>query len=281
MNDLHLGAAKGTGDKGFLPEYFESLAALEEGHFWFRARCSLVLHAARRHFPSARRILDLGCGTGALTGRLRRIYKDAFFVGVDCFPEALNAAIRPAEASGLVLADAVSLPFLDAFDLVCMLDVLEHIKEDQEALRQAWLALRPGGGILLTVPQHPRLWSRQDEHSCHYRRYRASELREKIKQTGFHIASETSFTSLLLPLMFLVRLLRGLMAKGYRNSADDPMSELKIPGRINMLLGLLMSLEFSLIRAGVRFPFGGSLMVAALKPHDTNPCSVNRAADIL
>jgi SAM-dependent methyltransferase len=258
--------------KGFLPEYFESLAALEDDHFWFRARHRIVLHAARGHFPSAKRILDMGCGTGALTGRLKRLYEDALVVGLDFFPEALRAAKKNADVRDLVLADAICLPFLGSFDLICMLDVLEHLKEDEKALRQVWLALRPGGGVLVTVPQHPRLWSRQDEASCHCRRYCASELREKLIQTGFRMVFETSFTSLLLPLMFLNRLIRDSLAKHGLDRGEDPMAELKISKTVNRFLGLAMSFEFSLIRAGVSFPFGGSLLAAALKPYETTSC---------
>ena len=66
--------------------------------------------------------------------------------------------------------------------------------------------MRPGGGFMATVPQHPALWSLQDEHAHHVRRYTARGLRRKVEAAGFEVVRMTSFVSLLLPMLVAARL---------------------------------------------------------------------------
>lgn len=155
--------------------------------------------------------------------------------------------------------DARRQPYVDEFDVIGAFDVLEHIEEDEAVQQQMSRALRPAGGIILTVPQHPWLWSRQDEHACHVRRYRMGELQEKVVRAGFEIVLQTSFVSLLLPTMAASRLLQR------DSSAADASAELRLPAALNFAFALVMHLERGLIRAGARLPVGGSLLLVAHK----------------
>ena len=69
-------------------------------------------------------------------------------------------------------------------------------------------AVRPAGGVLLTVPQHPWLWSNTDEVALHVRRYQSGELERKVQAAGFRILFSASYTALLLPLMAASRFRR-------------------------------------------------------------------------
>ena len=100
--------------------------------------------------------------------------------------------------------------------MVGAFDVIEHISEDEEALAQLRRAVRPGGGVLVTVPQHPRLWSPADDYGEHKRRYRRRELVEKVSAAGLEIERITSFVSLLLPAMIASRFLDRRRAEGLR-----------------------------------------------------------------
>ena len=102
--------------------------------------------------------------------------------------------------------DARCILFECEFDVVGTFDVLEHLVEDERALAQMFNAARPGGGLLVTVPQHRFLWSESDRFAMHQRRYSRTELRKKVESAGFQIERITSFNSLLLPLMILSRL---------------------------------------------------------------------------
>jgi hypothetical protein len=118
--------------------------------------------------------------------------------------------------------------------------------------------VHPHGGLLLTVPQHPFLWSEFDARAGHVRRYRAKELRAKVIQSGFEIVRMTSFVALLLPLMLISRLARRRPAPDY-----DPLADLRVVGWLNRTLERVLDLERLLIRSGLSLPAGGSLLVVA------------------
>jgi hypothetical protein len=111
------------------------------------------------------------------------------------------------------------------------------------------------------VPQHPALWSKQDEKACHVRRYTAAELAGKVQRAGFEILDSGSFVSLLLPLMWLSR----SMANRGSNTEHDAMAELRIGKLMNLMLKAVMHVEMGLISIGVRFPAGGSRFLVARK----------------
>jgi SAM-dependent methyltransferase len=161
----------------------------------------------------------------------------------------------------LLQMDARSIPFEREFDVVCAFDVIEHIVEDEEVLAQMYRAVKPGGGIMLTVPQHRWLWSRTDDYARHERRYRRSELVAKVQAAGFSVRRVVSFVSLLLPLMIASRALEGLRA-----NAIDTHREFGLPSWINAALRATLDFERRLIVLGVSFPIGGSLLLVAQRP---------------
>ena len=158
--------------------------------------------------------------------------------------------------------DARRIPFRGEFDVVGAFDVIEHIEDDRAVLAELGAAAAPAGGLLLTVPQHPFLWSEYDVRAGHLRRYSARELGAKVMEAGLEIVRMTSFVALLLPFMYLSR--RAQRAPG----ADyDPLAELRIAPWLNRVLEGALGAERVLIKAGVDFPVGGSLLVVARRPH--------------
>ncbi len=127
-------------------------------------------------------------------------------------------------------------------------------------LKQLFQAVKPGGGVLITVPQHRFLWSRQDEYACHVRRYEPSELEDKVLAAGFTLVRSTSFVTLLTPLMLMSR-----WRKQKRAGDFDPLDELRLGAALNGALGQVMKLEATLIRSGLNMPFGGSRLVLATR----------------
>lgn len=248
------------GGAGFQPEAFAELASLEAGNFWFRARNRLIVWALRRHFPDMRRYLEVGCGTGYVLAGVAKAYPQAQLTGSEVFSVGLPYAARRVQKAELLQMDARHLPYENEFDVIGAFDVLEHIEEDEMVLSEMKRALRSDGGIILTVPQHPRLWSQQDEYACHVRRYKMGELRNKVKQAGFRVVFETSFVSLLLPAMAASRLLQSK-----KQFVDDEMAELRLPKLLNSAFETVMKAERFLIRMGVRFPIGGSDLLVAKK----------------
>lgn len=248
------------GGAGYDPEHYDRLFALEASHFWFRARNRLIQWALGRYFPGARSFCEIGCGTGYVLTAVRDVLPGAAISGSEAFAAGLPfAALRVPEAH-LMQMDARAIPFAEEFDAIGAFDVIEHITDDGAALREMHGALVPGGGLLLTVPQHPWLWSWMDDEAHHVRRYTGGGLRGKVEAAGFRVERMTSFVSLLLPAMMLSRL-----ARRRRQVEADPYAEFRISPTVNRLLEWVLALERGLIRAGVSFPAGGSLLLVARK----------------
>jgi SAM-dependent methyltransferase len=245
---------------GFDEAYFQHLPQVEEKSFWFRSRNALIIWALRRYFPKGQSLLEVGCGTGFVLRGVRDAFPRMRLVGGELFEAGLAVAAQRVPDAKLLKLDARDLPFKEEFDVVGAFDVLEHIDDDKRALASMYRALRPGGGLLVTVPQHPRLWSAVDEYSRHVRRYQRGELPRKLRECGFDVLRHTSFVSLLLPLLALSRL-------RFRDKNDfDPLSEYRAPRFVDSTLGWVQAAERALIRRGLSFPAGGSLLVVARRP---------------
>lgn len=253
-------SAGGTGGDAFYQH--DALFAAEQSHFWFRGRERLVVWALQRHFPSAATLLDVGCGRGSLLAGIRRHVPAIQLAGAELLDAGLKAA-RPRLAPDIRLyqLDATALPFDREFDVVTSCDVLEHIDDDRAVLRELFRAVIPGGGIIVTVPQHRWLWSAVDAYSHHRRRYVRTELVSAIEQAGFVVERVTSFVTSLLPLILLLRLRKQRLDDGF-----DPTAELKIGALPNAVLGRMLGADIAAIRMGASLPVGSSLLAVARRP---------------
>jgi SAM-dependent methyltransferase len=245
---------------GFKPEYFAKLATFEEGNFWFRARNRLIQWALANYFPNAESFFEVGCGTGFVLSGVSETSPRMRLAGSEIFDDGLVFARARLPGVDLYQMDARHIPFEREFDVIGAFDVLEHVVEDDVVLRQMFMATRPGGGLLVTVPQHRFLWSASDEHAMHQRRYSRTELRSKVEQAGFDIERITSFISLLLPVMIYSRM--------KRNSSRDFQlwREFEISRPLNAVLANILAVERALVERGVSFPAGGSLLLIAKRP---------------
>jgi SAM-dependent methyltransferase len=246
---------------GFPAQSFARLAAREDRNYWFRARNRLIVWALGRHFQVLRDYLEVGCGTGYVLSAVEAAFPSAMTVGGEAHRAGLEYAARRVRRSRLLQIDAASIPFRDAFDAIGCFDVLEHIEDDGRVLAECFHALRRGGGIVLTVPQHPFLWSASDEYALHVRRYTRAELLGKLRLAGFRPVLVTSFVALLLPAMLAARARQRQLDAAY-----DPEAEFAVGRVANALLEGVLDFERQLIRLGLRFPFGGSLLIVAKKP---------------
>jgi ubiquinone/menaquinone biosynthesis C-methylase UbiE len=251
--------AMGDG-RGFDPVFFKELANLESGNFWFRGRNRLIVWALKHWFPKATSLLEVGCGTGFVLSGIAKALPDMTLVGSELYFEGLAIAAEKVPTATFLQMDATLIPFDREFDVVGAFDMLEHIERDDLVLEQLYRATVPGGGIMITVPQHPSLWSKVDEYAKHVRRYRGADLEKKVSQAGFRVVMVTSFVSVLLPFMYLSRL--NARAK---SASFDPLSELRLPRLLNWGLGSALAIEEFFIRCGLRLPAGGSLLLVAVK----------------
>jgi len=223
-------------------------AALEDRHWWYAARRSLLRVQLRGHAPG--RALDVGCGSGGNSAAMRDLGWDV--VAVDTSPASLEAArLRGLD---VLRGDARRLPFPDgSFDLVLSTDAWEHVVEDDLVAREAQRVLRPGGQLLVTVPAGMDLWSGHDLALGHHRRYERGELVALAERAGFQVDAAFGWNVLLRPI-----------ARMRRRRRQESASEMApVHPVVNAGLRMLLWLESVL---PVRSRRGISLVLLATKP---------------
>ena len=209
---------------------------------------------------SPAKLLDAGCGTGGLIGRLAPRHPHWCWVGLDASELACDFARRRLGASAeIVEGRAEALPFDDArFDAVVSADVLYHIDDDAAALRECVRVLRPGGALVINVPAYQWLWSYHDEAVHSKRRYSRSGLLAKLVTAGLAPVRATYWNTLPFPLVVVRRKLLPAPADG---------SDVHLfPGPIETLFNGAMALERAWLRTLGALPFGTSVFVVARKP---------------
>jgi ubiquinone/menaquinone biosynthesis C-methylase UbiE len=245
-------------------EYEAKYHLLEEGHWWFRARRDLVRSLVLQLCPDrSKQVLEIGCSSGVL---IRCLQQEGYasVVGIDISKEAIAECHRHGTSNAQVM-DAQRLDFPDdQFDIITASDVLEHLADDVGALRDWHRVLKPGGAVVIFVPAFRLLWSEHDVANQHHRRYRLSELNQKVVAAGFAVERQSYWnTSLFLPIA-AVRAVKRLFPKP--GGAKAPDNDLfPPPAPVNWALLQTLSTEnFAFVR-GLNFPFGVSAMIIARK----------------
>lgn len=245
-------------NQGYDPERFAAIPDIDDHNFYRLARRRLFTWALGRYFPAARSYLEVGAGLGVVLSAVAQARPELELWGTEIYASGLEALAANVPRARLFQADARSLPFRSAFDVIGAFDVLEHIDDDAGVLAELGAVLKPGGGLLVSVPQHPSLWSARDEAVSHKRRYTRGELVRKLEQAGFSITRATSFMSLPIPAMWW-------SAVRHRELRDDydPFAEFKIGRLPNAILNGVLAFERGLLQRGVSFPVGGTLLAVA------------------
>jgi SAM-dependent methyltransferase len=237
----------------------DEMAAIEDHHWWFVGKRLLVaaLLGDRLTRPDLR-VLDVGCGTG---GVLAHLAERATTVGVDRSRQAL-AHCRRRGLTRLAVADMDRVPFAPAtFDVILMLDVLEHFHDDVAVVANARPLLRPGGALLVSVPAHQSLWSPHDEVLHHVRRYDVAGVRRALESGGFRIRRLTYTNVVALPPAAIVR---GMLPRlGFAPASADGTDFRTYPDWVNRLLAGAYRLEAAALRALPKMPFGLSIAAVA------------------
>ena len=237
---------------------FDRMAELDSRHWWFTARRQILAALIDRVVrpPEGARILELGCGTGHNLAMLGR------FGEVEASELDQNARELASRRLGR-LVEAAALPDLSVFpsgsyDLVALLDVLEHVADDAAALSAIRERLKPGGKLLVTVPANKWMWSAHDEAHHHYRRYSKDKLADLARRANYAIDLISPFNTILFPLIAAARLAGRATGKG---EADDSMP----PAPLNSALAALFGLERHLV-GRLPMPFGVSLVAVLRRP---------------
>jgi ubiquinone/menaquinone biosynthesis C-methylase UbiE len=236
-------------------DLYKDLYTTEDTHWWHQAKRNYVKQLLNT-FCQKRTlsILDVGCGTGKNMESLA-YYGDVS--GVDISKEALQFC-KKRGLFNVKKGEAEKLPFKDdSFDVVCVLDVLEHV-EDIPAVNEIKRVLKDGGQIIITVPAFSWLWSKWDEALLHKRRYTREDLRKILTHEGFMVQKNTYIHSFLVLPILIVRKLKQLQHKTY--SSDFQINN----DFTNIILLFISKLEQMWINR-YDMPFGTSILCIAQK----------------
>jgi SAM-dependent methyltransferase len=240
---------------------YEKLDIAEDRMWWFAAmHRNLLLAAGRVPIPAGNLpILDAGCGTGGFLARLAREYRDKAIFGLELDDYACIRAA--AKSTRPICAGSVNeIPFRDgSFAAIFSADVLCHRAVDEErALRQFHRCLAEDGWLVLNLPAYRWILSRHDAAVHNIRRYTTSGLSRSLQAIGFHPIYVSYWNAALFPLMTITR---KLLAGSYGAGSDVK----PYPPPIELVCRWITGIETALLRRGLRFPFGGSVLAIATK----------------
>lgn len=230
--------------------YAAAYAELYREHWWWRVREQVLLGKVSQLLAGSHdaRILDVGCGAGLLFDALGAFGR---VDGIESDPIAVEQSGR--WRSHIHLGELATFPADGAYDLILMLDVLEHLRQPEMLLRQSAALLAPGGAMVITVPAFDWLWTAHDDLNQHVKRYTAAQMAHLVRTSGLEILEKRYlFQSLILPKL-LVRAKEALLA----TSPAIP----RIPGRL-LNFGLKHWFRCEHAMAGW-LPFGSSVIVVA------------------
>ena len=236
-------------------EAYKEMADTQEHHWWFRAKRDILSECITGFsLPKSSSILEIGCGTGSNIQMLKH-HGNLSALEMDDFARKFTEQHSDISVTKGWLPD--NLPFeRGSFDLVCMFDVLEHVKEDSAALERIKEILKPGAILFVTVPAYQWLFGRHDENLHHHRRYTLTGLKKKFQDAGYEITKQSYFNSVLFPLVALARLLEVITKPKQGVGNEVP------PEVINTTLYYLFRLEKYVLPI-VGIPFGTSILLTA------------------
>lgn len=249
----------------FTPEYYARLRDLERVSWWnagMRDVAALVMKTVK--LPVAGRLLDVGCGSGQTLTWFAKLYPEWTTVGFDIARDGLASA-RASGFPAVLRASALAMPVRSAsIDLVVTLDVLQHLPlegGDRAALGEMARVLKPGGHLLLRTNAQAFPATADDER-FQFHKYRPAELRQKLTEAGFRVL-RLSRVNALLGLAELPRELRMRSCPDtYHGLVSRPRAE---PRTVAALKRGWLRLEGRAVRAGVRLPFGRTLIALCVQ----------------
>jgi ubiquinone/menaquinone biosynthesis C-methylase UbiE len=247
-----------TGESGWTDEltsFHEGTAG--EDHYIDRASRRHTVRQLRRWITSDRPvIIDIGCSSGLMLRLLREEFPSATILGADYVRGPLEALARDLPGVPLIRLDLTRCPLPDqSVDGIVLLNVLEHIENDESALVHVARILKPDGVVVIEVPAGPGLYDVYDKLLLHHRRYRMGEIIDKASRSGLKVLEKSHLGFFLYPPFWMTK------KRNQRYLAESEEFQKTVVSR-NIttasslpIMHKLMELE-AMLRKLVYFPFG-------------------------
>ena len=246
---------------------FDMMDKNEERSFWVDSRTRLFKQLVGKYKSSKARTkyLEIGCANGDFIRSIEGLdWLD--ITGSEVYIKGLINASKISGKSQYVQYDITKGPLGEVYDMITAFDVIEHLDDDEAAIKNMCQMLDADGVLMVSVPQYMYLWSGLDEIVMHKRRYSRKELVDIMSRNELVVEYCTSFVFALFPLMLLSRIMD-------RKSKDEVMDmnrqefekRVNIPKPLNMIFDYVMRLDEWLIKKGISLPYGGTLIVISRK----------------
>ncbi|TXD83350.1 class I SAM-dependent methyltransferase [Subsaximicrobium wynnwilliamsii] len=239
-------------DKAYETHYHD----LERSHFWFKARRNYILQLLK-DVPKTANILDIGCSSGLLLTDLKNQgFNPNNLYGIDISKKAIaNCKQNGLQNCAVMSADTIKLDL--KFDVLIASDCLEHLQNDEKAVRNWRHLLKADGKLYIFVPAFQALWSQHDVINMHYRRYTEKQLLNLVTNNGFEQLKSGYWNALLFIPIYIARKLGKLKATKNETSKSNSSGDLETLPSLNPIFLGLLNFENRILKY-VRFPFGVS-----------------------
>lgn len=237
---------------------YEAENEIEKTHWWFVGRRNLFRNIIQSlELSHTANILDIGTSTGTNL-RLLAEMGHTNVKGLDSSPVARDFCAQKGLAE-VMLGDIREIPFADdSVDLVLATDVIEHVDEDDIAIKEIYRIMKPGGYVLCTVPAFQNLWGIQDDVSQHKRRYKKKGFNILVHDAGFKIRKSFYFNYILFMPIWITRVLLKYLKPSIRAETDLNSKF------INAVLLKIFTIDILSARI-IQPPFGVSLLTLGQK----------------
>lgn len=246
-------------DKAYEHKYNQ----LSEKHCWFVARRKLILGLMKQyHISPEQNILEIGCGWGALINELNtNNYHNTY--GIDISEEAVEHC-RSQRIKNILKMDVAKMEFdSNYFDLIIASDVLEHIEDEDSALREVYRVLKKDGVLIILVPAFGFLWSGHDVINSHFRRYTKSELSDCLRKNKFLVDKSSYWNANLFFPVLLIKFVKKVFSVFNDSSPKDEFYTLNPV--LNKLILWILNMENKIILKLFNLPLGVSVFSVAKK----------------
>ena len=227
------------------------------------SRLYAIEHVKRYFHGQSGVILEIGCSSGFLIQNLRKSFPKSTIIGADVVKEPLYRLAREVPGIPLIRFDLLQCPLPDlSVDVLIMLNVLEHIEDDVNAIKKSFALLKPGGILIIEVPAAPFLYDAYDAELHHFRRYSMNELQKKLLSAGFTLNKKSHLGFVLFPPFAAVKIRNKLFPKKEKNIiVREQAGKTSNSG----LIRLAMAIEEKYF-SGLTLPFGIRAIAVAKRP---------------